>query len=343
MVTGGGLQVEIVRGRLSPERTTDLLRFWSSLGVVDGNDALRRLPDVAALLVDRAGIVVGSCSVRADAVPLIGGRWLWRYDHAIEREVRDEHRDELFNAAFAVLDGEHEPGGQGPIGICVAVDDPVVLQRRDAIWSGTELVYAGYDAGDRQVRVRYFAGAEVHADPLPDRLREFPDDLEAMFPFPAGYRIHDRGEGPSAEEIVALWREEGLLSDDEARRRLDEIVGVATAPDGTLAGVATAFLTRVEQLRLDLWATRALVADAHRRSNLATHLYLRATDVLRSSYASGVDQRGHGMLVELENEGVQRMIPLAEWPFAPSRYVGDRTGGVPRYVEWFDGAQVPLP
>ena len=89
------------------------------------------------------------------------------------------------------------------------------------------------------------------------------------------YRITTLAEsGVSEDDVVRLWTVEAALPVEEARRRLAEVVRVATDPAGVLCGISTAYIDRQEQLELPMWHIRAFVSDAHRSSNLASNLLL---------------------------------------------------------------------
>ena len=157
----GSHRIEVVRGRLSDERADEVLRFWSAHGALSGPAAQARLPQVVCVLLDGAGTVAGVNSVYEDAVELIGSRRFWLY-RRFAPGAPVEVDAAMLNAAFDVLDEEHAATEGGPIGLCVLVDDPEVMQRnREVVWPDTDLAYAGYLPDGRQVRIRYFTDARV--------------------------------------------------------------------------------------------------------------------------------------------------------------------------------------
>jgi hypothetical protein len=161
-VIGGAVEVEVVRGGLSRERADGILELWNQHGALEGEAARRRLADVVAVAVDKAtGEVVGVNSVYAERVPLVGNYLFWLYRRFIP-DAGDDVGDAMLDAARAALEADYDPDGDGPIGLCILVDDPdVVERRREAVWPRTELAYAGYLPDGRQVRVRYFDGARI--------------------------------------------------------------------------------------------------------------------------------------------------------------------------------------
>jgi hypothetical protein len=156
-----GYRVEVVRGRLTDERAEDVVAFWARHGALEGEAARARLPEVVSVLLDETGEIAGVNSAFDAPVALVGNRRFYVYRRFVAHGVPDEVEPLLVNAAYEVLDAEHVPG-EGPVGLCVLVDDPVVQRRdRDAVWPDTALVYAGYQPDGIQVRIRYFTGAVI--------------------------------------------------------------------------------------------------------------------------------------------------------------------------------------
>ena len=130
---------------------------------------------------------------------------------------------------------------------------------------------------------------------------------------------------------------EGILGEEEARRRADEILLVCTDRDGAVIGVATHYLRRNEQLRLDLWYIRAFVAAAHRRSTAATALAVGARDHLAAAYANG-DTRAPGILFEVENPALKQVFHAPIWNEVEVIFIGENARGDHVRVYYFSGA-----
>lgn len=159
------------------------------------------------------------------------------------------------------------------------------------------------------------------------------------WPLADGYSV-ESADGRH-DEVLALWEQEGVLTTAEREERLHELLLVARAPDGTLAGVATAYLDRQPQLGVVLWHVRGLVATAHRRSAVGYWLGVRAREVLADRWDDGSDTRGHGVAFELENSDVARAFPMAVWPTMRFTFIGRNVAGQDVRVHWFAGALAP--
>jgi hypothetical protein len=147
----------------------------------------------------------------------------------------------------------------------------------------------------------------------------------------------------SEQDVVDLWTTEGRLSAEEARRRLDELLLVATAPGRQLAGIATTFLKRHDQLRAELWHYRTLVAESHRQTNVALAMALAARDHFVQRFISGEDRRGIGIIFEIENEILKQFEPKAVWPRTGFVFIGETPLGAHVRVHYFPGALAPEP
>jgi hypothetical protein len=160
---------------------------------------------------------------------------------------------------------------------------------------------------------------------------------------PEGYRIELFAEQDAVGErdVIDVWRRETGMPDDEAARRIHEVLMVATR-DGRLAGVSSAYLQRNPQLQMPLWHFRVLVGEAHRTSKLATNLALAGHDHFRERFVEGKDMRAPGMIFVVESEVLKRRAH-AVWPYTGFTFVGENERGEHVRVRYFPGALAPDP
>ena len=153
--------IETVRGRLGQDTADEILGFWADHGALAGEQARARLPEVVCVLRDESGRVAGVNSAFADSVELIAGRRFWVYRSFLAPGAEDAG-PAMIAHAFAALEREFEPEGDGPIGLCVLLRDRAEMEARpEAEWTDPRMLYAGYDADGAQVRIGYFDGATV--------------------------------------------------------------------------------------------------------------------------------------------------------------------------------------
>jgi hypothetical protein len=161
---------------------------------------------------------------------------------------------------------------------------------------------------------------------------------------PEGYRIELFAEQDAVGEldVIDLWRRETGMPDEEAKRRIHELLLVATL-EGRLAGVSSAYLQREPQLGMLLWGYRAFVAATYRMETIALSLALVGYDHLRDRFLSGVDRRASGVLYVVENEGLQQRFADAIWPRTDFIFIGENERGDHVRVRYFPGALAPDP
>ncbi len=139
----------------------ELLGFWTLHGVLEGERALARLPHVVCLLRDAEGrIAASSAAVEAD-VATVGGRRFWLLRCFAPDAGARACVDAIAEAAYGLL-AERRAAGSGPLGVCLPVADPRLVEERDeAVWPVSRLLFAGWSPAGEQLRLRYFDGAVI--------------------------------------------------------------------------------------------------------------------------------------------------------------------------------------
>jgi hypothetical protein len=341
-VAAGSATIAPARGGLDEARSEAVLEFLSREGQLNA-EAARRLISGLVCVALEGDRIVGVSAARPGSVGLIGGRPFWLYRCVLD--ARSEERwDEMFGATFEILAEEFEEP-EGPYaGVCVLVDDPARIARRpEAVWPGTELMYAGYLDDGRQVRLRYFWGAAI-APGFPNS-PSLDETRKHEYPLGDRYRVLTLAESDelTPDDVIGFWGREGALPEpDEARRRVGEVSLVATDPGEGVVGVSSLYLAPYPQLRTELWHYRTYVAEAHRMSNVAAQLIFRNRDLLEARFVSGEDTRAPGMLFELEYEPLKKYFNKALWLPADFTFIAENEFGDHVRVHYFPGATVPV-
>jgi hypothetical protein len=325
-----------VRGRLSDERGAQLVDFWLREGALDEATARERLKDVVCVMLDRDGTVAGSSSVYRADVELLGGRPFWVQRSFMPSAPADAW-PALAHHAFHALEAEYRRTAGGPVGLCMPVGDTERLaQHPEALWLWPVSFYAGYLPDGRQLRARYFEGSVV-GPPRP--VIDFGTAIDPS------YRIDVFGEQEAvdAAAVIDLWAREEAMPPDEAARRVDELLLVATQGAAEPVAVATAYLERNAQLGMELWYLRVFVAEAHRFTRVGWTMMMIGRDHLQRRFMGGQDRRGAGVVLELENEGLMARFDEAVWLPADFTFIGENERGDHVRVHYFPGATVPGP
>ncbi|HTX30253.1 MAG TPA: hypothetical protein VMD09_02655 [Solirubrobacteraceae bacterium] len=151
--------IETVRGQLDRHRADELLTFWLERRALTSLEARRRLPEVVCAM-RLEGALVGSSSVYATNVALIGGRRFWVYRSVLDQVVA-EHAPAMIRATFNALAAEFDGADGSPVGLCVLARPALRRQRPEAEWSDPRMLYAGYLPEGLQLRIAYFDGAVI--------------------------------------------------------------------------------------------------------------------------------------------------------------------------------------
>jgi hypothetical protein len=336
----GGATIELVRGRLDPGRSEELVRFLRAHGEL--GEAEERLADVVHTALDADGRVVAVDCVR-EGTPRPPGKPLWVQETFVDGA--GELQEQIFLATFETLQSEFDPGEPtGPIGVCRLVTDPDELTRRpEAIWPAEGMIYAGYTGAREQVRVRWFWDAPAEPG-VPNSLTN-DEALAIDWSTDARYRVEPySGDTETARQILAMWAREGAVTPEaEARRRVHEALNVVFERDEGVVAVSTAYLQRNPQLDMNLWYFRTFVSASHRDTHVATQLTFHNRDLLERRFVEGEDRRASGVAFELENPGIRKYMNGAIWQPVDFLYVGDDERGVPVRVHYFPGARTPEP
>lgn len=159
----------------------------------------------------------------------------------------------------------------------------------------------------------------------------------------SGLRLINLRESPDDERIEAvreLWRREARFEEAVIERRAAQLLFAAVAEDGEVVGVSTSYLTTPDRLRVPVWALRVFVSEARRQLDIGRKLLFASLHWHQWQFVEGVDTRGRGLYLEIENPLINRSRNQALWPETGMLFVGhNRRGDVCR-VTWFPGATV---
>jgi hypothetical protein len=165
-------RVEVVRGRLNAGLRERLIEFWTTHGALAESQARERLDDVICICRDGDGGIVGANSAYGDLAPLVGRRF-WIYRRFLAPTAEESADAAMLAAARTELERTFTAKAGEPVGLCVLVADPVMVERRpealwrvgersaEAPWPGDDLLFAGYTPAGVQVRISYFEDARI--------------------------------------------------------------------------------------------------------------------------------------------------------------------------------------
>lgn len=139
---------------------------------------------------------------------------------------------------------------------------------------------------------------------------------------------------------IDYWLESGLLpAGVDARARARQLTVVAFAGE-IVAGVATAIVRPMPQVKAKLAMFRCSVAPEHRRSGVAAEMAAASRDLIEA-WAKGNPQfEVQGMGCVVQGAELQLKKEQAVWPISGLNLVGYNARGEQVRVVWFKGARV---
>ena len=156
---------------------------------------------------------------------------------------------------------------------------------------------------------------------------------------PAGYRVDEvLGRVPPAvrDEVVGMWIAERVVAPAEAQRRVAEVVAIARAADGEIAGIATAYVAPLAGTERSYWHYRTFVRPAHRSVwAIAPRMFDAAVTALR---AHAVDPAPLGVALVVENPDLMRPAMREEIAKAGLHLLGADAAGRDVWCLHFDGS-----
>ncbi len=147
------------RSRRSRRGADEILRFLTTTGGLNEEAARRQLSEAVVVALD-GGEIVGVSSAHAAGLQLIGGRRFWIYQSVLAVDSA-ELWNGLFNASFDALAENSSEAATTPGSLRIGRRSVPDRTFPEVVWPKTELMLAGFLDDDRQVRVRYFWGAEI--------------------------------------------------------------------------------------------------------------------------------------------------------------------------------------
>lgn len=153
--------------------------------------------------------------------------------------------------------------------------------------------------------------------------------------------VREQRNQPLVDQAIALWLEQKVLTETQATNRAQELLFVAADErDGRIAGVCTTYLSTPPAMKLPLWHFRTFVAPEYRRNDVAFHMLHLAIDYHEARFTGGVDSRGRGLYMEIENPVIKRCRNEAVWPSSGMVFVGCSARGDHCRVRYFPGARI---
>jgi hypothetical protein len=158
------LSFEAVWGNVTPEVKRAVTAFWDRHQALPPDEnPEERAAQVVMTARDPHGRIVGVCTAKPTWIPTMKQQ-LYFYRTMTGPEYREHGiAIELFLRTWNHLESLFTSGrSRDCIGIIIRVDSEILAGHfRDAVWPRTGLVFMGFDSQGRQIRVRFFEGAQI--------------------------------------------------------------------------------------------------------------------------------------------------------------------------------------
>ncbi|MEQ9402866.1 MAG: hypothetical protein RIM99_04710 [Cyclobacteriaceae bacterium] len=141
------------------------------------------------------------------------------------------------------------------------------------------------------------------------------------------------------KEVTDFWLAEKALNEEEANKRINQIVLIARGQKGEIIGVSSMVKRIYEPIGKCFWLFRAFVGEEYRRKGVVLNLISEAKKYLIDWYEKGNDPDVIGILLKVQSQILMKHFPEAIWPRTKFVFVGMEDGCHMR-VCYFDGAKV---
>lgn len=152
--------------------------------------------------------------------------------------------------------------------------------------------------------------------------------------------IDGRLDQATKAELVDIWAGFGGLTQDEAVRRLAEVILLAKNTEGRVVGIATAVKTFVPQLQNNLYIYRCLIIPEFRAPGLDVKMIMEAKQGLERVARQDKDKPCVGILVVVQNEILKEQWRQSVWRGPDLIYIGNTPKGYPMRVGYFKSARI---
>ena len=144
------------------------------------------------------------------------------------------------------------------------------------------------------------------------------------------------------EAIISFWLAENALPNREAaEKRLDQVAVIARASgNDAVAAVSTLYRQFNQRLGHPFYYFRCFVGKDHRRKLLAAKLLVQDYEMLNARFQAGQDPKAVGMLIEVENQGLNEQHRKAVWDHSGFTFIGYNQRSQQLRLRYFDGARI---
>jgi hypothetical protein len=147
----------------APEAIDLVKEMWRKYNAIEGANLIaQRSKEIVYVIRDEAGEVGGVSTVRPVQLKFLNDNHFYEFRCFIAPTFRAPGMDTLLAVKTKLFLQEQEGSASKIKGILMIIENESIKQQRTkAVWPESEMVFAGYTADGRHVRVGYFKGARI--------------------------------------------------------------------------------------------------------------------------------------------------------------------------------------
>lgn len=143
------------------------------------------------------------------------------------------------------------------------------------------------------------------------------------------------------QKIIDFWDSlKALPEKTDLEERANQVVFVVDDENGNTCGVCTVYPGVVPVLGFRMYFFRCLVHPDHRQNHLAAELLLQTRIFLNQVTDPDAPGACKGLIVESENDNVNKVKNETVWPYSGMIYIGKSERGNPVRIIYFDGGHI---
>lgn len=141
-----------------------------------------------------------------------------------------------------------------------------------------------------------------------------------------------------SERLVDFWVRHGVLDEDGAHRRLEQVVCVLFDRDGEIAGVNSVYAGEAPLVGRRFWIYRRFLAP-ELDVEVERSMLVAARDALAREF-TGAPEAPLGLCVLTRDRAAIERYPEAEWTDSGMLFAGYTADGVQVMIGYFPGARI---
>ena len=157
------IEFECLWKKDAPEAIDLVKEMWRKYAAVEGEELMeRRSKEIVYIIRNNAGEVGGVSTVRPVRVKFLNDNHFYEFRCFIAPPFRAPGMDTLLAVKTKSFLQEQEGSIPKMKGMLMIIEnESIKKQRTKAVWPASDMVFAGYTADGRHVRVGYFKGARI--------------------------------------------------------------------------------------------------------------------------------------------------------------------------------------